>query len=267
MKVMATNLKKYLKLFLLFTRLNHLKAMEYRVNFWTALLSPLLYSVGYLIFINVLLAKTPNINGWNFDQMILLFACGQLFYYSAWVFYRAALETFASSVRDGSFDFVLKTPINSRFNVSFREQRLNIIIPFILSIFVLIYSARNMDVSLISIVLFLILFILGLIIYYNFIFTLITLTFWVIDSDELLWFGDDSIRFGSYPMSIYPTFFGLLLLTLIPIMLVIYVPATAFMGILDYKLAILSPVMVVVSWKISQFIWTKGLKEYSSASS
>ena len=267
LKVMVTRLKRYFKFLVLLTKLNYQKTLEYRLNFWAGILGPVFYTTGYLIYLNTLLSRTPTINGWSFDHMVLLFCCGQLFYYVAWIIYRGSLETFAYTVRDGSFDFALKTPINSRFNVSFREQRLNTVIPLLLNLGLFIYSLRNLAILPINIFLFLILFVCGLFIFYNFVFTLISFTFWVIDSDDLLWFGDDLVRYGAYPLEIYPKIFSLLLITALPVSLVIYVPATAIIGILNWKLGLMSVVMVFVSWFVSQKIWQAGLRRYSSASS
>ena len=111
MNHMAAKITKYLRLFLLFTKINYLRAMEYRIDFLSGIITPLCYSLGYLTFIKVILSQTPQIASWDFNGMLLLFATSQLLYYGAWLLYRNSLDDFSDSVRDGSFDLLAKLPV------------------------------------------------------------------------------------------------------------------------------------------------------------
>lgn len=264
---MVNKLARYVKLFLILARINYIKAMEYRLDFFSAILPTGMYSVGYIVFISVILNKIPSIIGWTLDQMLILFAVEQFFYYSGWIFYRSSIDYFPSLIRDGLLDSVSKLPVNTRFIVSFRDQSPDVVIPFLAALALVVYACRNLSLSLPNIVFFALFIVLGMILLYNLLFTVASLSFWTVESDELVGLIDEILGFGKYPLKIFPSFVGLFLLTIIPAVLMVYVPASILMGIFEIKLIILFVVMVVISWFVSEKVWRAGLRRYSSASS
>jgi ABC-2 type transport system permease protein len=141
------------------------------------------------------------------------------------------------------------------------------IISFLGTILLVIYSVRNVDVSFWGVLLYVFLLICAFLIYYNIIFFLVTFAFWIIDASDLVWFADDLTRFGTYPLKVYPALLGLIFLTVIPVMLLVYVPVTALLNFLDWKTVVASLIMVVVTSIVSEKFWQVGLRHYSSASS
>ncbi len=265
---MAVNkLIKYFKLFLLFVKINYLRSMEYRINFVSAFLPSVLYSLGYLVFMGSILDRVPSVSGWDFDKMLLLFAVGQFIYYTQWIFYRSSLAEFSQSVNDGSFDAVAKLPVNTRFMVSFRKQAPNVVVPFVFALLLFIYALRNTTLLIPDVLIFLFLIACGFLIYYNICFTFATLAFYIIDADDLLWFADDITRFGSYPLEIFPPLARAFLLYIVPVMFLAYIPVTALIGIFHWETVFLSIAMVAATTLVSQKFWQMGLRHYSSASS
>lgn len=267
MKPMVINIFRYLKIFFLLVKVNYLKALEYRVDFFSAILPTGMYSLAFITFVYSVMSKTSSIYGWNFDQMLVLFATEQLFYYTGWMFYRRSINTFSTLIRNGTMDMILKTPVNSRFLASFRDQSPEIIIPISGAVAVLFYAARNIALTPGNIILFIIFIIIGVILLYNVLFTMASLSFWTTEADEFVQFTDEILSFGRYPLQIFPGFIGILLLTVIPAILMVYVPATALIGILDLKMIPLSITVLVLTTIVSQKIWHLGLRHYSSASS
>ncbi|MDP1743495.1 MAG: ABC-2 family transporter protein [Candidatus Amesbacteria bacterium] len=267
MKPTVSKLVRYIRIFIILAKINYLKAMEYRLDFFSAVLPTGMYSAGYIVFINLIFSKVPSVSGWTFDQMLILFAVEQFFYYSGWIFYRGSIDHFPALIRDGTFDFVSKLPINTRFMVSFREQSPDILIPFFGSILVVVYASRNLNPSFVGVSLFVLFVLLGIIMLYNVLFTLASLSFWTTEADELVSLVDEVYGFGKYPLKIFPNFVGLFLLTIIPAVLMVYVPSSILMGIFDSKLITLFIVVLFVSWIISEKVWQAGLRHYSSASS
>ncbi len=267
MKTSADKSKRYLKLIWLYLKVNFLRALEYRVDFFTSLFPAGFYFLSYILFINAIFGKVPIISGWSFDRLLVLFSVSQLSYYSAWFFYRDGLRSFSESINTGGFDSLVKLPINTRFVTSFREQSLNMVIPLLLAIVTFLYALGKIRWNFASLGVFAILFLCGLIILYNFLFILASLSFWIIEGEELMNLSEEIIAFGRYPKEIFPTGMALFLLIIVPALLMVYVPATALLGILDWKLALVSILMVFVTYFISEFVWQKGLLKYSTASS
>ena len=88
--------------------------IEYRADFITAILGTGFYTLGYLVFMGAILKQVPSLYGWNFDNMLLLFSVSQLIFYISWAFYRYSLSGFFKSIKDGTFDFILKSPLNRK---------------------------------------------------------------------------------------------------------------------------------------------------------
>lgn len=264
---MVDRLRKYPKLFLLLLKINYLKAMEYRLDFISAIIPTGVYSTAYIVFISLVLKRVPSITGWTFDQMLIFFAVEQFFYFSGWIFYRRSIDSFPTLIQDGTFDSISKLPVNTRFLISFRDQSPEVFAPFLVTIMLLIYAIRNLSPNLFQFIVFFLLVSVGIVILYNLFFTLASLSFWTTEADEFIGLLDEIQGFGKYPLSIFPGLVGLLLLTVIPIVLMVYVPATYIMAMVNTKLIILLLFILIISWIISNKIWLAGLRHYSSASS
>lgn len=258
---------KYFKIYGELLKMNYMRAMEYRIDFISTLLPTLIYSVGYLIFLNVILSKVPTIGGWDTDKMLLIFSLEQLDFYLAWIFYKRSLEVFFESIRDGSFDFVVKLPFSTRFITSFKEHALDVVLPAGFAVFLLIYSLRNTVVSIPILLLAFVLFLCGAVILYNLTFAVAAIAFWTVDAKDLTDLMDDVTSFSRYPAEVYPGPIVFLLSVVIPVMMLAYVPATALLSALNWRLGGLSVVMVGVTYLVSDLVWKKGLRHYSSASS
>lgn len=264
---MASKRFYLLKILLRFIKINYQKALEYRADFIFSFIATSCYSFGYISFLWVVLAQVPSVNGWNFDKMLTLFGVNQIMIYLSWAFFRYSLSNIHYLIRTGNFDSILKLPLNARFTLSFRDHSTDLPLPLLMALGIFWYSMRNTQVEFTNILLFLLLFICGFIILYNMLFIFVTFSFWVIEGQDLTTFFEESFSYARYPLSVFPSGLAFLFLTVIPISLMNFVPTSALLGMLDWRLAIWSVVMVFVTWFVSQKIWHAGLRHYSSASS
>lgn len=267
MKHLGTKIKKYLRIYLTYTKINYLEALEYRVSFLSGLLSTTFYTIGYIFFIKTILSRIPTINGWNFNQMLLLYSVSQFAVYLSWAIFRNSLVRLSEAVQTGSFDMDLRFPLSARFLVSFKEQITDLPLPFLVQAYIFAYAANGLHLQILPVILFLFLFICGMIIYYNFLFFIASLSFWVIDGEDLFNFMDDLFSYSRYPMQIFPPPVALIVTFFVPVIFIAYVPTTVLLNILDPKLAIISVFMIFATYFVSEKVWQAGLRRYSSASS
>lgn len=267
MRRMGNKIFKYLKIYCELLKMNFMTMLEYRVDLFSVLLPTLGYSFGYLVFLNVILTKVPTVAGWNYNNMLLIFALEQFSYYLSWILYRESLFEFTFSVRDGSFDSIMKFPFSPRFITSFRKNSLNVLLPSLFAIILVIYALQGISLTVSMFLLGIFLFFCGVIILYNLLFTVSAVSFWTIESKDLIDLFDEFTSFARYPGEIFPGPVKFILLLVAPVLLFAYVPATAILGFLDGKLAILSVTMVAITWLVSEKVWQAGLRHYSSASS
>lgn len=264
---MVTKFLHYLNIYKLFTKFNYLRALEYRADFFLALIATSMHTAGYLLFMGAILNQVPSVAGWTFDRMLTLFAVNQIMIYLTWGTFRFSLSQFPDDIMKGAFDFILKQPINPRFNISFRRQGTDLPLPLIVAGGITLYAVRDISFNPINTFLFLFLFICGFIILYNLLFSMMSLVFWIIEGEDLMATVEETFSYSRYPMEIFPTPARAFFLLVIPVLLMIYLPVTALLDIFDWKLGLLTIIMVLVSFIISQKIWHAGLRRYSSASS
>lgn len=267
MNHMATSFLKSIKIFYLFSKANFLTGLEYRFDFITGIIPTLAYFLAYFAFMNVVFGKITTINGWTFNQMLTLFAIEQIFFYGTYLFFKSSLINLSESIKDGTLDQYLRLPANTRVLISFKDQTPDMIPAVIASVFLLVYSLRETIIYFPNVILFIILSVCGFLILYNIMFIFSSLAFWLTESDELVELSSEISQLGRFPPSIFPLAAQAFIFFIIPAALMIFVPATALMGTLDWKLGFLSVIMTLVTYLISRVIWENGLKQYSSASS
>lgn len=267
MKHMETNIIKSLKIFFLFMKANFLTGLEYRFDFITGVIPTVTYMFGYFVFIGVIFSKVQEINGWTFNQMLTLFALEQILFYGSYLFFKPSLTNFSELIRNGTLDSSLRLPANTRLLVSFKDQTPDMLPSVVVALAFLIYSVQGLSLSWLNILSCIFLSICGFFILYNVMFILASLAFWVVESDELVDLAGEISQLGRFPPSIFPLAAQFFMFIVVPAFLIVFVPATALLGILDVKFAALAVAMAAATYLVSKLVWQQGLKQYSSASS
>lgn len=139
--------------------------------------------------------------------------------------------------------------------------------PSFFAIILVIYALQGVHLTILMFLLGIFLFFCGVVILYNLLFAVSAVSFWTVESKDLIDLFDEFTNFARYPGEIFPGPVKFILLLVAPVLLFAYVPATAILGFLDWRLAILSITMVIITWGISEKVWQTGLRHYSSASS
>ena len=95
-----------------------------------------------------------------------------------------------------------------------------------------------------------------------------TLAFWTVESLEVanaLTYG--GVEAGQYPLDIYARWFRNFLIYLVPIGCISYFPVSAVLGRLDWFPYALTPALGFVFLGIAGWIWTLGVRHYTSTGS
>lgn len=267
MKHMATELRKSLKIFILFMKANFLTGLEYRFDFISGILPTLAYMFAYFAFMSVIFSKVPAINGWTFNQMLTLFAIEQIFFYGTYLFFKPSLVNFSDSIKNGTLDSSLRLPANTRLLVSFKDQTPDMLPSILFAILFLMYSVQDTTLTFPNIFLFVLISACGFFILYNIMFICAILAFWTTESEEVVELAGEISQLGRFPPSIFPPLAQAFMFFIIPAFLMVFVPATVLLGIPDLKLVLLTIIMAIATYLVSRLIWHQGLKKYSSASS
>jgi ABC-2 type transport system permease protein len=262
-------MKKILRLFGLFilnTKLNIAKQMEYRFNFILTSVIALIFSsvsplLQYLIF-----TQTKGFPGWTLDQIILFqgvlltvlglqsLLFGELQWYISDLIWR------------GELDRLLLKPYPPIGIILTSGFSLNSTGSILAGIIITVYSVFRMRlvIGIFQIVLFLVFIAVGLmlsmalnVLYSCMVIVLVRLG----RMDEIFAFLS---RFGEYPIDIYSNALKLIFTTAVPFAVWVYIPAKVLLGALDVSMA-LSLVCTILFFLGSLKLWDICLKKYTSA--
>lgn len=175
---------------------------------------------------------------------------------------------FRQYIVTGDFDYFLIMPLSALFRGLFGETD-PLDIPMILMIFIfLIYFIfKNFNPSFIDIFLYLVFIINALVIAVSFHIFVLSLGIVTTEIDNAIMLYRDGTQMGRIPVDIYKEPIRGFITFVIPIGIMMTIPAKALLGLLPINIIIISFLTSFTFLSISLFLWKKSLKFYSSASS
>lgn len=260
---------RYLKLYLHFLRFSFSKAMEFRVDFFFRVIMDIIFYGIQFLFFSIIYQHTNILAGWDFSQMKIFIA--------GYIFIDALnMTVFANNcwwlpiyINRGDLDYYLTKPVSSLFFLSLREFAANSFLNLIIAIALLCWSLATypLDLSFLKIFGFIILLINGTILYFliNLIFLLSV--FW---TQSPRGFGDVFFAVShtmERPDRIFKGFVRILFTYILPFSLMASYPARILFEDFSFNLVFTISIVTVLIYLLVLFIWNRGLKNYSSASS
>lgn len=246
-------------------------AQETFVNRVTNLLFMLGKALRFGLFLVLLYAFQDNLSavgGYKTEDLIPFFLIFNLIDTTAQCLYRG-VYLFQQQVRRGEFDFDLMRPINPLFRSLFGKPDINDAIFLIPITLISLYLMQTtiMSLSITDIILFVVLFINGLIIATAFHILTLSLGIVTAEVDNVIMVYRDLSNFGRFPIDIYTQTVRFILTFIIPIGVMLTVPAQV---ITKSSLLVTVPVALligIVFLLTSLTAWKYALRQYSSASS
>lgn len=258
---------KDLKIFYELIKINLKKLVEYRLLFFVELFTMILWSLAYIIFIEVIFLHTETLAGWTKSQALFILAFYYAFQTFAEVFFIDNFENFSLALRRGELDFELTKPASSRMLIFLKEMKFQDMSHFIMTIVLFFYASAELPEALDSSF-----FILGLLlvapaVVLNFcIHSIVSTTaFWLQKNESLramLW---NFRQTAKYPRQIYRGAFRVFFQFIIPFALLATIPAEVAMKFSNAPLPLIFVGLSIAFFYISKWFWDTGLKKYSSA--
>lgn len=246
-------------------------AAQYRGNFVLMVVMGAAYQGSGFAFIAVVLSRYPDIGGWGFHDVALLYGLRLM----AHALYNIPLQVLWSQeemVRDGSFDRFLLRPLHPFLQLLTSRVPVNAVGDSLVALAVFAYAARVADVSWTPVsVLYVVLVIVGGALIEGAVQLLITAaSFSAVQVWPARFFADNVIlSFGSYPLSVFDVALQWVLTWLLPIAFIAYVPADAVLdgrGVLGLTspAAWLVPLVGVAWFTLAYRFWRRRLDRYAS---
>ncbi|MFZ1721351.1 MAG: ABC-2 family transporter protein [Microgenomates group bacterium] len=221
-----------------------------------------------LIFLFIIKENVTDFQGYNTDQLVVFFLTYTIVDTIAQIFYRG-VYLFSSLVRDGNFDFYLAKPINPLFQALTGKPDVNDALFLIPTIVACAWIISQLSVTLtpVSLILFGILMFNSLLIATSLHIVVLVVGILTTEVDGVIWLYRDMMQLARFPVSVYLEPIRLALFFLIPVGMMITVPAEVLMNATPSYSILVACTVGIGSFIASLWLWKWGLKQYSSASS
>lgn len=270
MRELLREIKKHLTIYILFLKFSVMSQMEYRSNF----IGNLSMETGYLFvklsYVLVVYRSGSTINGLTPDEILLFigtFVTLTGIYAGLFMINNFSLR---GKIKDGDLDLLLTKPVSLQFMATLRQADLTIFSVDVIAgaIMVIIAWARlSIPVTLINVGGYLGLMIISGVVSYSLFLLPQILSFWMMNTSAIAEITDSFWDFNNLPMEIYTTWIKMVGVFVIPIFVVTNFPPLFVLKKMDsiyFAWALVLPLLMLY---IVRFVWKKGLRGYSSASS
>jgi ABC-2 type transport system permease protein len=250
-------------------RLSLMVALQYRVDFLMDVAVEAFWTVAALLPLFVVFAHTNSLAGWSLSDALAVSGVFTLFQGVMESIISPSFALLLEQVKKGAFDFVLIKPVDAQFLASTGKLQPWRALNTVVGLGLVSYSAAHAATPIAArqVILFLLMLLLGLLLFYALWLMLASAVFVVKRLDNLTYLLVSIFDAGRWPRSAFRGAFRMVFTFVIPIALMTSFPAEALLGRLSNADALLSAVMTAGALVVSRVVWNAALSRYGSASS
>lgn len=266
-------MRRYLEIYKIMLRNSVIREMSFKANFILWMAVELLWFAGQIVFIEVLFQYVDRIGDWTKWEVVLLVGTHQLISQLFQAFFFMNVPNIPELVRTGRLDFMLLLPVDSQFVVSLRQFGLDSVVNALVGVGIVIFALAKMHVTPgpLAVALYIPAVALGVAVHYSIMFSLVTISFWIVRAQGLVYGYFNLFNIARYPDSIFGRgIFRFVFSWIVPVIVVANIPARLLGGILEGPpLALMAQLLgaAALALGLSRAFWYFALKRYSSASS
>lgn len=241
-----------------YIKINAKTMIEYKWSFIIQVVTMFLNDLVFIFYWYLFFLRFPKINGWEFNDLLLLWSIATICYGLVGVFF-ANRTAIPSIIYGGKLDYYLALPKNALFHLLISKSSAFALGDVIFGIFIALIALTPNKAPL-----FVLFIITGSIIMLSFAILTGILTFWMGNSEKLstsLWNG--TISMTSYPTSIFDNTTRLILFTILPAGLIGGLPIEVIKNF-NLESTILIIVMSIIIFLAAIFFFYLGLRRYES---
>ncbi len=259
---------RFLRLFLVFTRLGALSDLAYRANFWFQVFESLLNLGAALALVALVFSQTDQVAGWRLEEMAALLGVYFLVLGVLSMVIAPSLTRFMEDVQLGNLDLMLTKPADAQLLVSIQEVRIWKVVDVVLGLGLLGFSLARLgtQVGAAEAGGFGLALLAGAAIVYSLWLVLTTLCFWFIRIENIVMIFWSLYWAARWPVGMYPGWLRWTLTLVVPVAFAVTVPAEALSGRLGPATLVGALALAVFALAFSRWFWRVGLRHYSGAS-
>jgi ABC-2 type transport system permease protein len=264
-------MKRYLEIYWLMIRNSLIREMSFKANFVLWIFVELLWFLGQIVFIDVVFQYVDAIGDWSKWEVVLLVGTHQLIGQIYHAFFYVNVANVPELVRTGRLDLMLVLPVDAQFAVSTRQFGLDNLVNALVGIAIVVFSLAKLGIAPAPdrVALYIAAVALGVTVHYAIMFTLATISFWIVRAQGLIYGYFNFFNIARYPDVVFRGVFRVIFSYFIPVIIVANVPTRIFARAADSPvpglLQLLGASLFVVLG--TRLFWLFALRRYSSASS
>ncbi|MBP9912072.1 MAG: ABC-2 family transporter protein [Opitutaceae bacterium] len=262
-------MRHYLQIWLACARYSLTRTLMFRFDFFLWAAVELVWMAVNLLLITVIYEHTQTIAGWTKYEMMLLVGTAMLVQRLLFGFFWSSLFETARNIRSGHFDFFLAQPGNLMFMATTRKIDADSLINSFVAAGVIIYSCHRLGLqpSVVDIGLYLLMILCGLLIHYSALVLTVSLAFWITSAQGLEGSYFTLFEFSRLPRQAFKGLANILFVWALPAVIVSNIPAQTLLHGFDVRYALWLLGTAVFWFALAVFVFNRGLRRYSSASS
>ena len=262
--------KKYLTVYWVYFRQYWKTRLVYKTDFLLGFTAQAVSLVMSLAFLTLVFTRVESINGWTFNEMLLLAGVGGFILNLHHIFLFNIYRLGEKFIVRGNLDRLLVRPLNPLFQIYADDVSDNNLSKFLANAALVIYASAQLSLSLtLSELLYAVgALISGVLVFAGIYLLFATTAFWTGKSKSAMWLVFQLSDFRKYPYSIYQVPVQAILVTLVPLAFASFFPVTVFLdkpGWDTWQLA--SLVAGPLFYLLAYTFWRYGLSKYSSTGS
>ncbi len=262
-------MRHYLQIWLASARYSVVRTLMFRFDFFLWASVELFWMTVNLLMITVIYEHTQSIAGWTKYEMILLVGTSLLIQRFLMGFFWSSLFEMGRNIRSGNFDFFLAQPGHVLFMASTRKLDPDSLANSLIAMGVVAYAAHklNLHPGVLDIALYVLMVVCGIVIHYGMLVLTISLAFWITSAQGIEGSYFTLSEFSRLPREAFRGLFSLLFVWMLPVVVVSNAPARVLLHGFD-PIWTLGLVAATIAWfSAAVFVFHRGLRRYSSASS
>jgi ABC-2 type transport system permease protein len=268
-----TGFSRYLRLMYALARYGLARELAFRGNFLVKIAVEVLWLGILLVFYRTVFAQTSVVADWDESQYLFFVGCYFALEGLIETLFLENCNEFADLVRSGDLDFFLLQPIDEQFLITCHNidwsTAPNVLMGGAVMGLALGQMGWTFDAG--QVARFLLLFVCGVLIAYSFLVLLTSTAVWLVRNQSLMemwWLVTSLMR---YPREIFARSWaapvGWVFTFLVPVMLVVSVPASALVRAFEPGFALFTAGAAAVLLFVSRRVFRYALRRYRSASS
>ena len=261
-------MRKHFELFLSFFKASLISELAFRFNLASRFFTDIIWYAAQLSVFEVLFRHTNNVGGWGLDEtrvfMGVLFVTDAMYM----LLFSENLDKLGQKIRRGDLDLLLVKPVSSQFMLSFQKVSIAYIGNLIFSLGWLVWAILQIPtVSPWSILWLLASVPMSVIIVYCIRFITASTALFLTKADAINYIWYQLYRLGTRPDSFYPSILRYFVLFVLPLAFLASVPAQIVIGKTTPLMLIAGYALALLTLKLANWFWNRGLRVYGSASS